>query len=431
MQKLTWKSLGWFMMCLCALTFTACGDDDSGSDNNGGGSFSDAKSKVIGTWEIVSSNAPEAPVGTTCTFSNDGTGYWTYGNQTSVVTYTYASNNKFTQTDATGETTSGTLIISGDVASFSFTLSGSSTRYSITLKKTSGGNNESQEGELTVNMTNLAGTWQAIYAKGTSDFGIRSIDTKRLGGLDSLAIPVLMILNADNTFISYNPKWEYPHSADDNWPVYTWKQGDNKLPNGDGTILLIGKQMQLIDSYRSEYALSMSIQSLTAKRLVVQYTYDGENCTVTYGRDADGADYFSSNPSNSNEDEEEVPHSADNIAEALVGTWDLVHEKGQRYDGSTMTEQWDEDVPAGNVRIVFDTNGTWTAFLKYSNSWHEDSTGSYYMSNGELVVTGMEGFSLISYQQNEIVIRYSFSEDKGSYVVTKYYQDTLRRLTIR
>ena len=103
MKKLTWQSLGWLMMCLCALTFTACGDDDSSSDNNGGGSPSDTKSKIIGTWEIVSSDIPEeAPVGATFSFSNDGTGYWTYGTETCVFTYTYNSNNQFTKTEVTG-----------------------------------------------------------------------------------------------------------------------------------------------------------------------------------------------------------------------------------------------------------------------------------------------------------------------------------------
>lgn len=153
MKKLTWQSLGWLMMCLCALTFTACGDDDRSSDNNSGGSPSDTKSKIIGTWEIVSSDIPEeAPVGATFSFSNDGTGYWTYGTETCVFTYTYNSNNQFTKTEVTGNFSSGTLIVSGELASFSFSENGSSKRYTIVLKKTSGGNN--------TDSNNIIGNWE-------------------------------------------------------------------------------------------------------------------------------------------------------------------------------------------------------------------------------------------------------------------------------
>ena len=163
---------------------------------------------------------------------------------------------------------------------------------------TNGGTPTNPNEELAVNIQNLAGTWQAISAKGTTYDGI--VDTKRLGGLDSLAIPVLMILNDNMTFNAFYPRWEYPHSPADNLPTFTWKKGDNKLPNGEGTVLLVGKQLQLIDSYSDEYSLSMSILSLTSMRLVIKYFYDGENCTVTYGRDGDGVDYFSSNSSGNN-----------------------------------------------------------------------------------------------------------------------------------
>lgn len=304
---MNWKSLGWLMMCLCALSFAACGDDggDGNGGEGGGGSSADAKSKLVGTWTMEACSERNAPVGSEFTFASDGTGYSAAAEKTFV--YTYTSDGSFALIYSNGNSISGKLIVSGDVASGTYSYSGSSTTYTFTFKKkASGGSeepggNEESGGEVSVNLQNLVGTWQAIYAKGTDYDEI--IDTKTLGGLDSLAVPVLMILNANQTFVAYNPKWEYPHSAHDNWPVYTWRKGDNKLPNGDGSFFLVAKQLQLVDSYRDEYSLSMMIQSLTAKRLVVKYYFDGEDCTVTYGRDGDGADYFgngggSTSPSN-------------------------------------------------------------------------------------------------------------------------------------
>lgn len=290
MKKMNWKSLGWLMMCLCALSFAACGDDggDGNGGEGGGGSSADAKSKLVGTWTMEACSERNAPVGSEFTFASDGTGYSASEKKTFV--YTYTSDGSFALIYSNGNSISGKLIVSGDVASGTYSYPGSSTTYTFTFKKKASGGNEESGGEVSVNLQNLVGTWQAIYAKGTRYN--RIIDTKTLDGLDSLAVPVLMILNANQTFVAYNPKWEYPNGAHDNWPVYTWQKGDNKLPNGDGSFLLVAKQLQLVDSYRDEYSLSMMIQSLTAKRLVVKYYYDGEDCTVTYGRDGDGADYF-------------------------------------------------------------------------------------------------------------------------------------------
>ena len=428
MKKQTWKSLAWLMMCLCALTFTACGNDDSGSDDNGGVS-PELRNKIVGTWEIVSSDLSEAPIGTSLTFNSDGTGYWAYENKTSVFSYTYTADNKFTKTEANGHKDSGTLIISDNVASFNFTQSGSSRSYTITFKKTSGGNNNTSEGELPVNIQNLEGTWQAISAKGTSSEG-KAINTKRLGGLDSLDVPVLMVLYANKTFDAYNPRWEYPHSAHDNWHEFTWRQGDGILPNGYGRILLVGKQLQLIDSYRDEYAISVTIQSLTSKRLTVYHdTGWGKKYTVIYGRDGDGVDYFSNTPTT------EPGYEPSNGSGSMVGniniagTWSVVHSKGYRTENGTKTDQWDEDV-TNVARVIFQNNGTWT-LMEYSNSsgtWHEDGSGTFQINNGVVSATGFEDFSLVSLTQNQMVIEYSFTEDKGSTVVRKYYHDTLQRI---
>ena len=335
MKKTTLKSLAWLMMCLCALTFTACGGDD------------DDEKKEHGT---------------------------------------------------------------------------------------NGGTPSNPNEELAVNIQNLTGTWQAISAKGTGSEG-EIINTKTLGGLDSLAVPVLMIINADMTFSSFNPRWEYPHSPDDNWPVFTWKKGDNKLPKGDGTVLLVGKQLQLIDSYDSDYSLSMSIQRLTSMQMVIRYFFDGEDCTVTYGRDGDGADYFSNNSSGNDTDSPSVTPGTFALSD-LYGTWEVSHTSGHRYEISKQTgdtketDSWDEYVPAGNYRSVFNADGTWKS-MEYSQSngtWHEEGSGTFYMRGNELVVTGIEQFSIYSYTKNELIVEYTTQEDKGSVIVQKRYHDTLLRI---
>lgn len=50
------------------------------------------------------------------------------------------------------------------------------------------------------------------------------------------------------------------------------------------------------------------------------------------------------------------------------------------------------------------------------------------MSGNELIVTGMEQFSINHFTDNELTVEYMTQEDKGSIIVQKYYHDTLRRI---
>ena len=387
MKKMTWKSLGWLMMCLCALSFAACGDD-GGDGEGGGGSSTDAKSKLVGTWTMEACSERNAPVGSEFTFASDGTGYSAAAEKTFV--YTYTSDGSFALIYSNGNSISGKLIVSGDVASGTYSYSGSSTTYTFTFKKKASGGNDDSGGEVSVNLQNLVGTWQAIYAKGTSYDGI--IDTKTLGGLDSLALPVLMVLNANQTFVSYNPQWEYPHGRHDNWPVYTWKKGDNTLPHGEGSFLLVAKQLQLIDN---EYTLSMMIQSLTEKRLVVKYYYDGEDCTVTYGRDGDGADYFSGNSGGGG--------SSTDAKSKLVGTW-------------TMTACSQRGAPVGSD-FTFKSDGTGY----YVEDGQQINFNYTYTSDGNFIITydgGWRVLGTLNVSGNTASGTYSDEESSGSYTFT-------------
>lgn len=301
---------------------------------------------------------------------------------------------------------------------------------------TNGGTPSNPNEELAVNIQNLAGTWQAISAKGTDSEG-KTINTKTLSGLDSLDVPVLMNLKSDMTFVAYTPRWNDYNGQYTNSPNFTWKKGDGILPNGDGSILLVGKQLQLIDSYRDEYAISVIIQSLTSKRLTVYYSAWGESYTVIYGRDGDGVDYFSSSPSQKDDGDTPIgptPNTKD--ISNLYGTWEVVHSLGYRYVTSKQTgeteetDSWDEDIPAGHIRTIFNSDGTWKS-MEYSDSegtWHEEFSGTFYMSGNELIVTGMEQFSINHFTDNELTVEYMTQEDKGSIIVQKYYHDTLRRI---
>ena len=141
MKKISWKSLMWLTMCACALTFTACGDDD---DNNSGGNpeqTTDAKTNLVGDWTLVACSESGAPVGGIFTFNSNGTGSYAANGESVAYTYTYTSDSKFSITMPRGAV-SGTLAISGDVASGTYSNSGSSSQYTFTLQKVSGGGDD-------------------------------------------------------------------------------------------------------------------------------------------------------------------------------------------------------------------------------------------------------------------------------------------------
>ena len=80
---------------------------------------------------------------------------------------------------------------------------------------------------------------------------------------------------------------------------------------------------------------------------------------------------------------------------------------------------------------IITPDGAWKA-MEYShstNTWHEDSSGTFYMQGDQLAVTGeMEQFSINSLTKNEMTIEYMKQEDKGSVIVQKYYHDTFKRI---
>ena len=242
------------------------------------------------------------------------------------------------------------------------------------------GASTNQDDELAVNIQNLSGIWQAISAKGT-DVERRQVDTKTLSGLDSLRVPLLITLNTDMTFIAYYPRWNDLFGKYTNSPDFTWqKKGSALLPNGDGTIMLIGKQLQLTDSYGNEYAVSATIQSITSKRLVVKYTRYDENYTVTYGRDGDGVDYFS--------DQKQKEYSL----QSLVGVWEIArivgHENGKSYDDSGDDLTWES-----KRRVTIYADGSYLVEDKKRDNvtYRQRDTGTLRVSGDKIYIVESDG----------------------------------------
>lgn len=158
----------------------------------------------------------------------------------------------------------------------------------------SGGNTSGGKDTPTgITMSRLAGTWQAIEASGTGYDG--QVSTKELTGLDSLDTPVLIVLQPDGRYKSYDPDYrDYTYINGIQVPAaYAWRpKGIYGAGSGEGTAMLVGRQLQLTDDGGNIYSILLEIVSLTEQRLIVKYRDSDGAITVTYGRDGDGADYF-------------------------------------------------------------------------------------------------------------------------------------------
>ncbi|SFW22064.1 hypothetical protein SAMN02910409_0914 [Prevotellaceae bacterium HUN156] len=160
-----------------------------------------------------------------------------------------------------------------------------------------GGNGGSGNPPTGITMERLAGSWQAIHAKGTaSDKGYEyDIDTKELTGLDSLDAPVLIILQPNGNYNSYNPEFtDYAYLNGIRVPsAHRWRSKGIYNTSGVGKALLVGRQLQLTDNDGDRYSILLEIVSLTDRQLVIKYNEEGfGSITVTYGRDGEGADYY-------------------------------------------------------------------------------------------------------------------------------------------
>ena len=71
--------------------------------------------------------------------------------------------------------------------------------------------------EQPINMSNLSGTWIAVYAVGTDAKGNR-VNEREMSGIGTLDVIPLLVLKNDNTFKTYSPLWKSENS-------YSWSKG--------------------------------------------------------------------------------------------------------------------------------------------------------------------------------------------------------------
>ena len=200
---------------------------------------------------------------------------------------------------------------------------------SATNNNNNGGNGSPGQGGST--MEQLVGTWQAIQAQGTVNW--RTVNTKEIYGIDSLHVPAVLTVNANNTYISYCASFPYESYRYINGIIVPmgniWYQEGNRGGNGEGSILLIGNSLQLNDSRGNDFSYSLTISSLTSNRLTLRLNEGSTDVSVTYGRNGDGAEYY------------KYPYINHNPS--FVGSW-------------TLTESTDRTAPIGST-YTFNSNG--------------------------------------------------------------------------
>lgn len=104
----------------------------------------------------------------------------------------------------------------------------------------------------------------------------------QIGREDSLDAPQLMVLKADRTFEVYEPEFNW-NSDYTQYTSYTWqKSGNSPFTTGEGTFILIGKQLQLTDNYGGDYGYLINIDKLTTTELQGHGNSSGYNETFVY-----------------------------------------------------------------------------------------------------------------------------------------------------
>ena len=270
-------------------------------------------------------------------------------------------------------------------------------------------NNPSNVNTLTADK--LAGTWEIVYSK-----GYNTINGKTTDQWDE------DVSNEHNRFVFKSDGtmafMEYSNSKK------TWHE------DGKGTFYFQAKDGKMIVTGDFE---NFNIISYTENEMVIEYTFSEEKGNDIHKEYHHDTLHRITTNNNGNIEPEQSTNTNTLTADKLVGTWEIVYSKGYNTINGQTTDQWDEDVSNEHNRFVFKSDGT-MAFMEYSNSkktWHEDGKGTFYFQakDGKMIVTGdFENFNIISYTENEMVIEYTFSEEKGNDIHKEYHHDTLHRI---
>jgi len=239
----------------------------------------------------------------------------------------------------------------------------------------------------------LLGTWQAIQAQGT--YYDWTFNTTEISGIDSLNVPGMVIINPNNTYISYNATFAFEDYSYINGIFvpfkHIWQQrGNHGGGAGEGSVLLIGNNLQLNDRQGSYYSYAFNISKLTSNRLVISVQSKFEDFQVTYGRDGDGVKYY------------QYPYINKNPS--LVGSW-------------TLAECSENGAPIGAV-YTFNNNGTgqvsnepFTYTLNPTGEFTIDMNGGRRM--GRITVTSTTVYGYYSYQNSTNQYYIKFIRNRG------------------
>ncbi len=242
--------------------------------------------------------------------------------------------------------------------------------------------------EQPINMSNLSGTWIAVYAVGTDAKGNR-VNEREMSGIGTLDVIPLLVLKNDNTFKTYSPLWKSENS-------YSWTKGTQFFTTGEGTVMLVGSRLQLTQT-SPKYAVVCDVVSLTRTQMVCRFTINGNNIQCTYQRtDINVNDY---------ETGTDMPQEPSLYVDGdnMTGTWIATHVTGRDYSGEVDTRNMTGIDSLQVLPLIHINGGT---FIVYSPHWQGDEqqqagNENYTWEQGTTLLPGGKG--TISYNGNRLV----------------------------
>lgn len=391
MNKMIFRSLMCFALCVLTLTAVSCGDDDD--DNTGGGVIPVPQiASIVGNWMVT--NAGEEPH--IIFFKADGTGgFMEYS--TSSGTYHQDGEFRWVQNADGSYSFSGAGLhdgiqamaitsLNGDNMSLWLQWPGEEREY-YTLKRTNV-DPSAENGSNVQPAINIVGHWVVT---------------------DAGEGPHIIFFNTDGTggFLEYSTSGNNYHQDG----AFRW------VRNMDGRYSFSGAGLN-----DGVYAAGIETLNDNNMRMWLQWGANKEK------------EYFSLRRMTSEEVAQIVIRDNNNgQAASIVGNWNIVRTACKRYHDGVLNSETDDVEQAPYDYIAINANGT-GAYMEYGSSgyhqdgsflWSETASG-YNFSN-----SGSDDFAdavrIISYDGlNKMELEVQFSEQK-TYLVKKVYHYYLQR----